>query len=650
VTLGSQLGRGQSGVVYHGTFADRNLELAIKTRGDTGFVVGGAAVVADEALILEAMLLNGLRHPGIVALMAVVTTGAPILVCTELMENGNLRDYLRACRPDKRLGAIAGSRTQPTPVTSQLMIAWAAILSSALAFLEQQSIIHRDVAARNVLVGKSAAAVKLADLGAARNVHRTCEADYSGVYVATTDHTPARWMPLEALREAKFSHKSDVFGFGVLLWEILSLGQTPWGVFGVPEFSQALAKGERLGFPPRFELGSTNADVDTATKIYSVALRCWKEVPAKRPHFHQLEAEFAVHHTVMATAAVRAALGGASGIGESAPRADRCRTSVDEKVDWKITALDANGYVTHCYTHTDAQQLPIRDSGDCVADDKCTPLPVLDASGYVEETVVLEAKCVSLHLGGTSSSSGSDSKRHLAGNDASLAFSPREMSPIATTQPSTKAGNGASNLGGDVAGTNGARQPTLIVRPGPYEHIQTPASTQKLPISNGSYDASTAKGHSKSLQLSTNWQHSATTLADDDASSAPPRKAIAARTARKPSLYLGFEEGDPSGVHDVETRLYLGDKTQFKFCRFFNVSRIRQFASNVISSLQHRRCLISPKIAKRQSRKRARLFVFLVQTIKVSASAKQPHVCPPTLRFWQEHTRPYFATSSNQPQ
>jgi serine/threonine protein kinase len=167
------------------------------------------------------------------------------------------------------LGAIANSNIQAASATSQLMIAWAATLNSALAFLEQKNIIHRDVATRNVLVGKSVAEVKLADLGAARNVHRTCGADYSGVYVATTDHTPARWMPLDALREAKFSHKSDVFAFGVLLWEILGLGQTPLGVFGVTEFSQALDKGERLGFLPRFERGSTEADVNTAMTMWA---------------------------------------------------------------------------------------------------------------------------------------------------------------------------------------------------------------------------------------------------------------------------------------------------------------------------------------------------------------------------------------------
>ena len=85
----------------------------------------------------------------------------------------------------------------------------AARLAAAMAFLQRRGIIHRDVAARNVLVGETAIDVKLADLGAARDVLRA----EGGQYIATTEHTPARWMPLEALREARFRCP-----FGVSVW------------------------------------------------------------------------------------------------------------------------------------------------------------------------------------------------------------------------------------------------------------------------------------------------------------------------------------------------------------------------------------------------------------------------------------------------
>jgi hypothetical protein len=317
LAIGVEMGRGQSGVVYRGTLSHRGVDLAIKTRDAANLVVGGAAAVADEALMLEAMLLNGLRHPGIVAVLAVVTVTAPVLVCMELMENGNLRDYLRTCRPPPRAKAQSGANPQAAVFTPRVIVSVAAKLGSAMAYIEHQRIIHRDIAARNVLVGKGATDVKMADLGAARNVHRTNEAAHNGVYTATTDHSPARWMALEALRNAQFSHKSDVFAFGVLLWEILSLGQTPWGAFGVPNFTQALSSGDRLKLPPSLGHRDNEAATSTAKTIYGIALRCWKEDPLKRPPFHQLEAELATHLTIVATAAVAPAYsGGAGGCGK----------------------------------------------------------------------------------------------------------------------------------------------------------------------------------------------------------------------------------------------------------------------------------------------------------------------------------------------
>jgi serine/threonine protein kinase len=185
------------------------------------------------------------------------------------------------------------------------MMSMVSTLSSAMAFLESHHVIHRDLAARNVLVGCHPTDVKIADLGAARSVHRSNEDAYNGVYTASTDHSPARWMPLEALREAMFSHKSDVFAFGVLMWEILSLGQTPWGAFSHKDMTEALIRGERLQFPPALEQpvsrpaeGST-ASGSAARKIYAIALRCWADSPRGRPHFHQIEGELATHHTVL---------------------------------------------------------------------------------------------------------------------------------------------------------------------------------------------------------------------------------------------------------------------------------------------------------------------------------------------------------------
>jgi Ran GTPase-activating protein (RanGAP) involved in mRNA processing and transport len=375
VEVGAELGRGQSGVVFRGTFSsNRGVNLAIKTRADGSVVVGGTAAVADEALILEAILLNGLRHPAIITLLAMVTTGAPVLVCTELMEHGDLRDFLRASRPSAR----TGHGTRPVEISQRVMTVMVANLGSAMAFLEQHSIIHRDIAARNVLVGMHATDVKLADLGAARNVHRTCQLAADGIYKATTDHSPARWMALEALREAKFSHKSDVFAFGVLIWEILSLGRTPWGAFGVPEFTQALADGKRLAFP--VELAQDSHDVAPgALTLYAIAIRCWRDCPTKRPHFHQLESEFAVYHTVLEVG------------GGTVPN----KTPADE---WHSQACGRpNDTVVE--GHGEINQMPpARDADGCIADTGAAKRETLDADGYVADTAAGQSQATDIDM------------------------------------------------------------------------------------------------------------------------------------------------------------------------------------------------------------------------------------------------------------
>ena len=232
ITLGTELGRGNYGSVYNavlkpasGSALGRNattkgpLTVAVKMPVAPTLVQGEGAWEAEversAALLLEAFVMHGLKHPRIVSLVAVCTHTKPVLICMEHMRNGDLRTFLRRCRP---------SLLNPAANINHVAMAVIAVgVSSAMAFLERRRVIHRDVAARNVLVGATYADVKLGDLGAARNVKS--KEDYT--YIATTDHMPARWLPLEAIRDAAFSHKSDVFSFGVLMWEICTLGKPP---------------------------------------------------------------------------------------------------------------------------------------------------------------------------------------------------------------------------------------------------------------------------------------------------------------------------------------------------------------------------------------------------------------------------------------
>jgi serine/threonine protein kinase/heme exporter protein D len=407
VAIGKELGKGQSGVVLMGELvcesdsrgrgaegkpagsssgrdsggplvaSSATVAVAVKSRVDIGTfdceaLALASSTVADEALLLEAMLLNGLRHPGLLQIVAVVTESAPMLLCTELMPNGDLRKFLRACRP---------SKSEPlSTVTTADMVSMASVLASAMAFLERQSIIHRDIAARNVLVGATNNDVKVADLGAARNVHRTNTASENGVYTATTNHNPARWMALESLRKAHFSHKSDVFAFGVLLWEILSMGQTPWGAFGISDFVAALQNGDRLQFPAAVKHDPT------AQVIYGIALRCWSNDPRKRPLFSSLDGELATHRIVA----------------KATTTVSPSTVALDRRHYPQQPLLDSDGYVSELahVRHGDAplpsiashhQQQPllaakryVNDSAQIsdAAGNECT---VLHAESYVEE-------------------------------------------------------------------------------------------------------------------------------------------------------------------------------------------------------------------------------------------------------------------------
>jgi hypothetical protein len=242
----------------------------------------------------------------------------------------------------------------------------------AMTFLEEQSIIHRDVAARNVLVGAEATDVKISDLGAARSVHQMNEASSGGVYTATTDHNPARWMSLEALRDAKFSHKSDVFSFGVLLWEILSMGQTPWGAFTVRDFSGALQRGERLQCPAALVSDAA------AGFIYAKAGLCWARRPEKRPPFRQLSDALAIQLQVLAMAASSPLHGLCSGSGGGGGR--------------EHPPLQNRGGGGHAADGA-ATASPVLDDDGCVLDaptsmaaDTNAASVALDDDGYVADT------------------------------------------------------------------------------------------------------------------------------------------------------------------------------------------------------------------------------------------------------------------------
>ncbi len=156
--------------------------------------------------LAEAQIMKKLSHPKLIKLYAVCTLEEPIYIITELMKHGSLLDFLQ--------GKGKGLALPP-------LIDMAAQIASGMAYLESQNYIHRDLAARNVLVGENNI-VKIADFGLARLIR---EEEYQARVGA---RFPIKWTAPEAASYSKFSVKSDVWSFGILLTELVTYGRIPY--------------------------------------------------------------------------------------------------------------------------------------------------------------------------------------------------------------------------------------------------------------------------------------------------------------------------------------------------------------------------------------------------------------------------------------
>ncbi|KAG7332094.1 hypothetical protein KOW79_003928 [Hemibagrus wyckioides] len=226
--------------------------------------------LSDLISEMEMMKIIG-KHKNIINLLGACTQDGPLYVIVEYASKGNLREYLRARRPPGMEYCYNPDQVPVETVSIKDLVSCAYQVARGMEYLASKKCIHRDLAARNVLVTEDNV-MKIADFGLARDIHHI---DY---YKKTTNgRLPVKWMAPEALFDRIYTHQSDVWSFGVLLWEIFTLGGSPYPGVPVEELFKLLKEGHRMDRP------------STCThELYMMMRDCWHAAPSQRPTFKQL--------------------------------------------------------------------------------------------------------------------------------------------------------------------------------------------------------------------------------------------------------------------------------------------------------------------------------------------------------------------------
>ncbi|XP_069488240.1 fibroblast growth factor receptor 3 isoform X3 [Ambystoma mexicanum] len=273
LTLGKPLGEGCFGQVVMADAVgidkekpNKAITVAVKMLKDDATDKDLSDLVSE----MEMMKMIG-KHKNIINLLGACTQDGPLYVLVEYASKGNLREYLRARRPPGMDYSFDTCKLPEEQLTFKDLVSCAYQVARGMEYLASQKCIHRDLAARNVLVTDDNV-MKIADFGLARDVHNI---DY---YKKTTNgRLPVKWMAPEALFDRVYTHQSDVWSFGVLLWEIFTLGGSPYPGIPVEELFKLLKEGHRMDKP-----------ANCTHELYMIMRECWHAVPSQRPTFKQL--------------------------------------------------------------------------------------------------------------------------------------------------------------------------------------------------------------------------------------------------------------------------------------------------------------------------------------------------------------------------
>lgn len=255
VKLMERIGEGSFAVVKRGIWMrpdGQKIDVAVKVLRES------SSEIIDD-LQQEVNNMQKLQHPNLIRLYGIVFSN-PAMMVVEFCEGGSLVDRLRAS--DKPVLLISS------------ILDYAQQIAKGMAYLESKHCVHRDLAARNVLLADNEKAIKICDFGLMRALE-----DNERLYVMSAQKKiPFAWCPPESLRFRQFSHASDVWSFGVTLWELFSYGEEPWAGLRGAEVLTKLEAGERLQRPTK-----------CSVELFDLIMTCWSNNVNMRPRFSLLK-------------------------------------------------------------------------------------------------------------------------------------------------------------------------------------------------------------------------------------------------------------------------------------------------------------------------------------------------------------------------
>ncbi|XP_041804793.1 ephrin type-A receptor 4-A-like isoform X3 [Chelmon rostratus] len=256
------IGMGEFGEVCSGRLrvhGKREIYVAVKS------LKAGYSDKQRRDFLSEASIMGQFDHPNIIRLEGVVTRCKPLMIITEYMENGSLDAFLR--KHDGQFTVIQ-------------LVGMLRGIASGMKYLSDMSYVHRDLAARNILVNSNLVC-KVSDFGLSRVLEDDPEAAYTtratGTYLSPGGKIPIRWTAPEAIAYRKFTTASDVWSYGIVMWEVVSYGERPYWDMNNQDVIKAIEEGYRLPAP-----------MDCPVVLHQLMLDCWERERAERPTFSQI--------------------------------------------------------------------------------------------------------------------------------------------------------------------------------------------------------------------------------------------------------------------------------------------------------------------------------------------------------------------------